>query len=53
MTNYSSGISTSFPSDLDWSSFSHIYKELNIVVDDLNKEAWELDEGAFISKEFF
>jgi hypothetical protein len=43
----------SFLSYLEWSSFSHIYKELNTLVDELSKEALELEEGAFIFQEYF
>jgi hypothetical protein len=37
---------------LEWSSFAHIFKELNSVVDELSKEALSLDVRAFISQEY-
>jgi hypothetical protein len=43
----------SFISYLEWYSFSHIYKKLNTLADELYKEALALDEGAFISQEYF
>jgi hypothetical protein len=39
--------------ELEWSSFTHIFRELNLVADELSKEALSLDVGAFISQEYF
>lgn len=43
----------SFLSKLEWYSFNHICRELNVLADELSKEALSLEKGAFIYQEFF
>jgi hypothetical protein len=39
--------------EFEWSSFSHIYRELNKKANQLSKEALECYDGSFIAKEFY
>jgi hypothetical protein len=43
----------SFLEKLEWYYFSHIFRELNKMVDMFSKEALTLDDGAFIIQETY
>jgi hypothetical protein len=39
--------------EFEWSSYNHVYRELNKIADGLSKEVLELDPGSFIVQEYF